>query len=187
MAETRRRIVHAADERIDPAVGVLDHPRLAVNENIVGVARHHAHLHSAGREQIVQTAIAFAGQQQIEPVLGRLPRRYQRSCQRLLSVAGGLCDLYVVWVEVTVADDPDLADGLQRLADHLQQRRSEIPGDAEIAGRAGQARRQDRPERFAAGGKALDPMATGIRPCRASAPRQVPLRRRFRRGGCAGS
>ena len=52
---------------------MFDDAGLAVHEHVVGVARNHAHLHAAGCEKIVQAAVAFAGEQQIEPVLGRLP------------------------------------------------------------------------------------------------------------------
>ena len=143
------RVVDAADEGIDAPVGVLDDAGLAVDEDVLVVARHHAHLHAAGGEQIVQAAIAFAREQQVDAVLGRLPGRDERARQRLLAVARGLGDLHVERVEVAVADDPDLVDRLQRLADDLEQRGAEIPGDPQVSRRALEARREDRAERLA--------------------------------------
>ena len=52
VAEGAGRVVHAADEGIDPSVGVLDDAGLAVDEDVLVVARHHAHLHAARGQQI---------------------------------------------------------------------------------------------------------------------------------------
>jgi hypothetical protein len=54
------RVVDASDEGVDPSIGVLDDTGLAVDEHVLVVARHHAHLHAAGGEQIMQPAIGFA-------------------------------------------------------------------------------------------------------------------------------
>ncbi len=150
------RVVDAADEGIDAPVGVLDHACLAVDEDVLVVARHHPHLHAAGGEQIMQAAITLAREQKIDAVLGRLPGRDQRSRQRLLAVARRLGDLHVEGVEVAVADDLDLVDRLQRLADDLQQRGPEIAGDAEVSLRAFEARREDRAKRLAPRRETLD-------------------------------
>ena len=138
---------------------MLDDAGLAMHENVVGVARHDPHLHPAGCEQIVQAPIALARQQKIEPVLGRLPGRDECSRQRLLPVAGGLGDLHVIRIEIAVADDPDLADRLQRLADDFEQRGAEIAGDPQIARGACEPLGKNGAERLTAGGEALD------RPC----------------------
>ena len=133
VAERRRGVVHAADEGIGPAIRVLDDAGLAVHEYVVGVARDDAHLHAAGCEKVVQAAIAFAREQQVEPVLGRLPRGDERARQRLLAIARRLGDLHVVRIKVAVADDADFADALERLADDFEQRGSEIARDPQIA------------------------------------------------------
>ena len=74
---------------------MLDEAGLAVHEHVVGVARDHAHFHSAGSEKVMQAAIAFARQQQVESTLCRLPRGDESAGQRVLAVARRLGDLHV--------------------------------------------------------------------------------------------
>ena len=149
--QTGGGIVEAADEGKHSAVGMLDHARLAVDEHAFAVARHDADFHPAGREKVMQAAIAFARKQKVEPVFGRLPARHQRPRQCLLAIAGGLGDLHVERVEVAIADDADFADRREILADDFEQRGSKIAGDAQIAGRASQsvAENSDRAPRVA--------------------------------------
>ena len=105
----------------------------------------------------MQTAVALAGEQQVEPVFGRLPGRDERAGQRLLPVAGGLGDLHVVGIEIAVADNPDLSDRVERLADDLEQRRAEIARDPQIAcGTVKPRRRESGPSASTTRGEALD-------------------------------
>ena len=45
VAEARGGIVHAADERIDRPIGVFDNAGLAMDEDVVAIARHDTDLH----------------------------------------------------------------------------------------------------------------------------------------------
>jgi len=97
----------------------------------------------------VQAPITLSGQQKVEPVLGRLPARYECSRQCFLTIPGGFGNLHVEWIEVAIADDEDLTDCRKILADYFEERGSKIPGDAQIARGVSQAVTEDRAERLA--------------------------------------
>jgi len=175
--QTRGGIVEASDEGKHAAVVMLDHARLAVDIYVFAVTRHDPDSHPVRREKVVQAAIAFARKQKVEPVLGCLPARHERPRQCLLAIAGGFGDLYVEGVEVAIADDADLADRREILADDFEQRGSKIAGDPQITGRATQAVAENGTERLASGRKARDCHASTL--CRASAPRSALARQRF--------
>jgi hypothetical protein len=75
--------------------------------------------------------------------------------QRLLAVSRGFGDLHVVRIKVAIADNTNLADAFERLADHFEQRRPKIPRDPEVAGRTSKPRCEHVAERLTAGRKAL--------------------------------
>ena len=135
---------------------MLDDAGLAVDEDVLVVARDNPNLHAAGAEKVMKTAITIAREQEVDAVLGRLPRRDECARQRLLAITRRLGDLHVEGVEIAVADDPDLVDRLQRLPDDLQQGGPEIAGNAQVSRRALEARREYRTERLATRRKTLD-------------------------------
>src|ERR1700681_2913990 len=59
VAEARGAIVHAADERKHPSVEMFDYSSLAVDEDVVRIARDNTHLHPAADQKIVQASVAL--------------------------------------------------------------------------------------------------------------------------------
>ena len=103
--------------------------------NGASAAADHADLDLAALQQIVELLVARAVHQAVDLVGALVPPLLERG---LAGEPGGLADGDVARIEVAVADDLDLVDPGDILADELEDRRAEIAGDAAVGSRTRQ-------------------------------------------------
>ena len=118
-------LVQAAHERGCGAVRLSDYAGLPMKEWRID-AGDDANLDVALLQNFVKTLVPRAPEETLDGIVDLVPALLE---ELLAGLFGGVD---VLGIQIGVADDPHLADGLDLLVDEVEDRGSEIAGDAEI-------------------------------------------------------
>ena len=118
-------LVQAADEGGCGAVRQSDYAGLAMKEGRIG-AGHDADLDVALLQNFIKAFVARAPQETLDGIVDLVPALLEEL------LAGLLGGVDVLRVQIGVADDPHLADGVDLLVDEVEDRGAKIAGDAEV-------------------------------------------------------